>query len=64
MCLLPHITAHKVMINKATCLFFLVKASILDAFTRRINNDQATEFLEACHQVELIAKFRLIDLLP
>jgi len=40
------------------------KASILDAFTRRINNDQATEFLEACHQVELIAKFRLIDLLP
>ncbi|WP_439143451.1 allantoinase PuuE [Planktotalea sp.] len=40
------------------------KASILDAFHRRINNDRATEFAEACKQVERIADFRLMDILP
>lgn len=40
------------------------KASILDAFMRRTNNDRDTEFLEACRQVERIAKLRLMDLLP
>jgi OHCU decarboxylase len=38
------------------------KASILAAFKRRINNDRATEFAEACRQVERIAEFRLQDL--
>ena len=37
------------------------KASILDAFQRRIDNDRATEFAEACRQVERIAELRLID---
>ncbi len=40
------------------------KASILAAFKRRIHNDRATEFAEACRQVERIAVFRLMDLLP
>ncbi len=40
------------------------KASILAAFERRINNDTATEFAEACKQVERIAEFRLTDILP
>ena len=40
------------------------KASILAAFERRIGNDSATEFAEACAQVERIAEFRLRDLLP
>lgn len=40
------------------------KASILNAFHRRINNDRATEFAEACKQVERIADFRLMDILP
>ena len=40
------------------------KASILDAFNRRINNDRDTEFKEACKQVERIADFRLMDILP
>ena len=40
------------------------KASILAAFDRRIGNDSATEFAEACAQVERIAEFRLRDLLP
>ena len=40
------------------------KASILAAFERRINNDTATEFAEACKQVERIAEFRLMDILP
>jgi OHCU decarboxylase len=40
------------------------KASILSAFETRINNDRATEFTEACRQVERIAEFRLKDLLP
>ncbi len=40
------------------------KASILDAFHRRIGNDRPTEFAEACRQVERIAEFRLKDILP
>ncbi|MGP6088928.1 allantoinase PuuE [Antarctobacter jejuensis] len=37
------------------------KSSILDAFQRRIGNDRATEFAEACRQVERIAELRLIE---
>ena len=40
------------------------KASILAAFHRRIGNDWAVEFKEACKQVERIADFRLMDILP
>ncbi|MCX2724635.1 allantoinase PuuE [Roseibium salinum] len=40
------------------------KASIMAAFLRRIENDRETEFAEACHQVERIARHRLKDLLP
>jgi OHCU decarboxylase len=40
------------------------KASILDAFNRRTKNDRDTEFKEACKQVERIADFRLMDILP
>ena len=40
------------------------KASIRDAFERRIDNDTETEFAEACAQVERIAELRLIDLMP
>ena len=40
------------------------KASILEAFHRRIGNDRPTEFAEACRQVERIAEFRLKDILP
>jgi OHCU decarboxylase len=40
------------------------KASIMAAFKRRIDNDRTTEFDEACRQVERIAEFRLMDLLP
>lgn len=40
------------------------KASILAAFERRIANDSAVEFAEACRQVERIAEFRLGDMLP
>ena len=40
------------------------KASILTAFEARVNNDTATEFATACKQVERIAHFRLMDLLP
>ena len=40
------------------------KASILDAFNRRIKTDRNTEFKEACKQVERIADLRLIDILP
>ncbi|KUJ78652.1 allantoinase PuuE [Ruegeria profundi] len=40
------------------------KASILQAFQRRISQDRDTEFAEACRQVERIAEFRLRDLLP
>jgi OHCU decarboxylase len=37
------------------------KASIMDAFQRRIDNDSDTEFAEACRQVERIAELRLIE---
>ncbi|MFW2589356.1 allantoinase PuuE [Sagittula sp. SSi028] len=37
------------------------KASILEAFHRRIDNDRDTEFSEACRQVERIAQLRLIE---
>ena len=37
------------------------KASILEAFHRRIGNDRATEFAQACTQVERIAELRLIE---
>ena len=37
------------------------KASIMEAFHRRIDNDHNTEFVEACKQVERIAELRLIE---
>ena len=37
------------------------RATILDAFHRRIQNDRDTEFAEACRQVERIAELRLIE---
>jgi OHCU decarboxylase len=37
------------------------KASIIEAFERRIGNDRETEFSEACRQVERIAELRLIE---
>jgi OHCU decarboxylase len=37
------------------------KASILEAFGRRIGHDSASEFVEACSQVERIAELRLRD---
>ena len=40
------------------------KASILQAFETRIDNDTATEFATACKQVERIAELRLKDQLP
>ena len=40
------------------------KASILNAFKNRIKNNSDTEFSEACKQVERIAEFRLMDILP
>ena len=40
------------------------KAGILAAFERRIAPGSATEFSEACRQVERIAELRLKDLLP
>jgi chitin deacetylase len=40
------------------------KASILQAFSTRIDNDTATEFATACAQVERIAELRLKDILP
>jgi chitin deacetylase len=40
------------------------KASILEAFQTRIDNDTATEFATACAQVERIAELRLKDQLP
>jgi OHCU decarboxylase len=40
------------------------KASILNAFKKRIKNNSDTEFSEACKQVERIAEFRLMDILP
>ncbi len=40
------------------------KAGILAAFERRFASDRATEFAEACRQVERIAELRLGALLP
>ncbi len=40
------------------------KATILDAFRRRLEQDNETEFQEACAQVERIAELRLKDMLP
>jgi OHCU decarboxylase len=40
------------------------KASILAAFRRRLGHDRATEFAEACAQVERIAWHRLKTMLP
>jgi len=37
------------------------KAGILAAFERRIENDNAAEFAEACRQVERIAELRLLE---
>jgi OHCU decarboxylase len=37
------------------------KPAILAAFQRRIDHDRATEFAQACHQVERIAHHRLQD---
>ena len=37
------------------------KASILEAFQRRLENDRETEFTAACAQVERIAELRLMD---
>ncbi|MCP9482394.1 allantoinase PuuE [Shimia sp. CNT1-13L.2] len=37
------------------------KATILEAFKRRVGNDRDTEFTEACKQVERIAELRLIE---
>jgi chitin deacetylase len=39
------------------------KPAILAAFERRLGNDSATEFAEACAQVERIARLRLDDML-
>jgi len=40
------------------------KASILEAFKRRLENDRDTEFRTACAQVERIAYLRLKAILP
>ncbi len=40
------------------------KPGIVAAMERRIENDRATEFDEACRQVERIARLRLADRLP
>ncbi|MEX0280809.1 MAG: allantoinase PuuE [Arenibacterium sp.] len=40
------------------------KASILEAFRERLENDREREFLTACQQVERIAELRLRDVLP
>ena len=40
------------------------KASIMAAFAQRIGHDRSTEFATACRQVERIAEFRLMDMLP
>ncbi|WP_127115836.1 allantoinase PuuE [Shimia sediminis] len=37
------------------------KATIMEAFHRRIDNDRDTEFAEACRQVERIAEVRLLE---
>ena len=40
------------------------KASILKQFETRLQNDRDAEFATACRQVERIAEFRLMDILP
>lgn len=40
------------------------KASIMEAFTQRLENDRDTEFGTACRQVERIAQLRLHEVLP
>jgi OHCU decarboxylase len=40
------------------------KASIMAAFAQRSSHDRMTEFANACRQVERIAEFRLMDMLP
>lgn len=40
------------------------KNSIMAAFKKRIGHDNDAEFTEACKQVERIAYFRLLDVLP
>lgn len=40
------------------------RAGILAAFRRRLDQDSATEFAEACAQVERIAEIRLKEMLP
>ena len=40
------------------------RASILEAFERRLAHDTETEFAEACAQVERIAELRLKDMAP
>ena len=40
------------------------KPGIMAAMQRRLDNDRATEFKEACRQVERIAELRLKDMLP
>ena len=42
----------------------LSKSDVLEAFERRIANDKAAEFVEACRQVERIARLRLREVLP
>jgi OHCU decarboxylase len=38
------------------------KPEILSAFQRRLDNDRAAEFAEACRQVERIAELRLQEI--
>ncbi|MSU89377.1 allantoinase PuuE [Rhodobacteraceae bacterium 2CG4] len=40
------------------------KASIMEAFRRRLGSERVTEFAEACRQVERIAELRLREKLP
>ena len=40
------------------------KISVIANFKRRLDNDTEVEFIEACRQVERIADFRLMDVLP
>ena len=39
------------------------RAAILQIFERRLTHDRDSEFAEACHQVECIARHRLTDIL-
>ena len=46
------------------CVRLTDKPGILAAFERRLGHDRATEFAEACRQVERIAEIRLGAMLP